>query len=96
MGYGNRKPNGSWFRLGFPSGYVADVLQVLEALVEAGAGRDPRLAHAIEWLLAQQDARGRWANRYGYAGKMWVDIDRPGAPSPWVTLRACRVLRAIA
>jgi hypothetical protein len=27
---------------------------------------------------------------------MWVDIDRPGAPSPWVTLRACRVLRAIA
>ena len=96
MGYGNRKPNGSWFRLGFPSGYVADVLQVLEAFVEAGAGRDPRLAHAIEWLLAQQDEHGRWANRYAYAGKMWVDIDRPGAPSPWVTLRACRVLRAIA
>ena len=96
MGYGNKKPNGSWFRLGFPSGYVADVLQVLEALVEAGAGRDPRLADAIEWLLAQQDAHGRWADRYAYAGKMWVDIDRPGAPSPWVTLRTCRVLRAIA
>jgi len=95
MGYGNRKPNGSWFRLGFPSGYVADVLQVLEGLVEAGAGLDPRLAHAVEWLLAQQDAQGRWANRYPYAGKMWVDIDRPGRPSPWVTLRACRVLRAV-
>jgi hypothetical protein len=95
MGYGNAKPNGSWFRLGFPSGYVADVLQALEALVEAGAGRDPRLANAVEWLLAQQDERGRWANRYPYAGKMVVDIDPPGAPSPWVTLRACRVLRAI-
>ena len=95
MGYGNTKPNGSWFRLGFPSGYVADVLQVLEALVEAGAGGDPRLANAVGWLLAQQDAHGRWANRYAYAGKMWVDIDAPGAPSRWVTLRACRVLRAI-
>jgi hypothetical protein len=96
MGYGNTKPNGSWFRLGFPSGYVADVLQVLEAVVEAGAGRDPRLDHAIEWILAQQDGDGRWANRYAYAGKMIVDIDAPGAPSRWVTLRACRVLRAAA
>ncbi len=95
MGWGNTKPNGSWFRLGFPSGYVTDVLQVLEALVEAGAGGDPRLAAAVEWLLGQQDDQGRWANRYPYTGKMWIDIDRPGAPSRWVTLRACRVLRAI-
>ena len=95
MGWGNTKPNGSWFRLGFPSGYVTDVLQVLEALVEAGAGSDPRLARAVEWLLAQQDDQGRWANRYPYTGKLWLDIDAPGAPSCWVTLRACRVLRAI-
>jgi len=95
MGYSNSKPNGSWFRLGFPSGYVTDVLQVLEALAEAGAGRDPRLAHAVDWLLSQQDDEGRWANRYAYAGKMVVDIDVPGTPSRWVTLRACRVLRAV-
>jgi hypothetical protein len=95
MGWGNTKPNGSWFRLGFPSAYVTDVLQVLEALVEAGAGRDPRVGHAVEWLLEQQDDHGRWANRYAYAGKMVVDIDAPGAPSRWVTLRACRALRAI-
>ncbi|HSW43549.1 MAG TPA: nitrogen fixation protein NifH [Patescibacteria group bacterium] len=96
MGYGNRKPNGSWFKLGFPSGYVTDVLQVLEALCEAGAAGDPRLGPAIDWLLAQQDDRGRWVNRYAYAGKMAVDIDVPGQPSRWVTLRACRVLKAVA
>lgn len=95
MGYGNTKPNGSWFRLGFPSGYVTDVLQVLEALCDAGAAGDPRLAPAIGWLLAQQDDRGRWANRYAYAGKMVVDIDVQGRPSGWVTLRACRVLKAV-
>ena len=96
MGYGSTKPNGSWFRLGFPSGYVTDVLQVLEALCEAGAAGDPRLDHAVDWLLGQQDEQGRWANRYAYAGKMVVDIDEPGRPSKWVTLRACRVLRAAA
>lgn len=96
MGYGMTKPNSSWFKLGFPSGYVTDVLQVLEALCEAGAAGDRRLTHAVDWLLAQQDAQGRWANRYAYNGKMVVDIDEPGRPSKWVTLRACRVLRAVA
>lgn len=96
MGYGNSKPNGSWFRIGFPSGYVTDVLQVLEALCEAGAAGDPRLGPAIDWLLAQQDDHGRWANRYAYVGKMVVDIDAQGEPSKWVTLRACRVLKAVA
>ena len=90
------KPSGSWFRLGFPSGYVTDVLQVLEALCEAGAAGDPRLGPALDWLLAQQDEQGRWANRYAYQGKMVVDIDRAGQPSKWVTLRACRVLKAVA
>lgn len=95
MGYGQTKPNGSWFRLGFPSAYVTDVLQVLEACCEAGHAGDPRLRSAVSWLLDQQVAPGRWANRYDYAGKMLVDIDTQGAPSRWVTLRACRVLKAV-
>ena len=49
----------------------------------------------MDWLLSQQDADGRWANRHAYAGKMIVDIDTPGQPSRWVTLRACRVLKAV-
>jgi hypothetical protein len=96
MGWGATKPSGSWFRLGFPSGYVADVLQVLEALCEAGAAADPRLTNAVEWLLSQQDGEGRWANRYAYQGKLAAPIDRPNEPSRWVTLRACTVLKAVA
>lgn len=84
----------AWFKPGFPSGYVADVVQVLEALAQAGRAPDPRAAHAIEWLLDKQNADGRWRNEYPYAGKLWAEIDRKGAPSKWVTLRACRVLRA--
>ncbi len=94
MGWGNTTPSSSWFRLGFPSGYVADVLQVLEVLAELGHARDGRLAASYEWLVGQQDADGRWLNRYAYNRKTWVDVERQGAPSKWVTLRACTVLRA--
>jgi hypothetical protein len=96
MGWGNTRPSGSWFRLGFPSGYVTDVLQTLEVLCELDHGHDPRLAHAVEWLLDKSDADGRWRNEYAYHGKTWIDFECQGLPSKWVTLRACRVLRSVA
>jgi hypothetical protein len=90
---GNRvSPN--WFKLGFPSGYVADVLQNLEVLAELGHAEDPRLAHAVEAVLARQDGRGRWKNEKAYERLTWVPFERQRSPSKWVTLRACRVLRA--
>jgi hypothetical protein len=84
----------SWFKLGFPSGYVADVLQNLEVLCELGHARDPRLSRALELVLSKQGPRGRWANEYAYRGKLWADVDAPRSPSKWVTLRACSVLRS--
>jgi hypothetical protein len=93
-GWGNTRPSGSWFKLGFPSGYVADVLQNLEVLAELGHARDGRLANAVDWLVANQDELGRWTNEYAYNGKTWVNVERQGEPSKWVTLRACRFLRS--
>lgn len=84
----------NWTKLGFPSGYVADSLQGLEALADLGRVRDPRAAPALEMVLAKQDAEGRWRNEYDYRGKLWANVDTPGRPSKWVTLRACRVLKA--
>ncbi len=87
------KPSAAWFKLGFPSGYVSDVLQNLEVLCELGHARDPRLATALAWVEGQQ-RDGFWSNRYSYNGKTVVDIERQGRPSKWVTLRACTVLKA--
>jgi hypothetical protein len=95
MGWGNTRPSRSWFKLGFPSGYVTDVLQNLEVLAELGHGDDPRLHSALAWLLAKQDGLGRWRNEYAYNGKTWVDFEPQGRASKWVTLRAVRVLRAV-
>ena len=94
-GYGNVKPSQSWFKLGFPSGYVADVLQNLTVLCELGFAKDVRLQPAIEWLLSKQDQTGRWRNQYAYNGKTWVDFERQGQLSKWVTLRACSVLKMV-
>jgi hypothetical protein len=85
--------NSSWFKFGYPLGYVTDVLLNLEALVEAGCGGDPRLEEAVALVLAKQDEQGRWNMTYSYNSKMWADIEEKGKPSKWVTLRAARMLK---
>lgn len=92
----DRPPSRSWFQLGYPLGYVTDVLQNLEALTALGCGGDPRLAGALAWLLSKQDSQGRWKMEYSYNGKMWQDVEQKGHPSKWVTLRALRVLKRTA
>jgi hypothetical protein len=94
MGY-STKPSQSWFRFGYPIGYVTDVLQNLEVLTALGVGADPRLRPAVDLVLGQADASGRWALRYTYNGKMWADVERKREPSKWVTLRALRVLKRV-
>jgi hypothetical protein len=88
------KPSTSWFKFGFPVFYVTDVLQIAEALAEAGYGGDPRLAAAYDLILSKRDKDGRWKMEYSYQGKTWVDVEEKGRPSKWVTLRAMRALKA--
>jgi hypothetical protein len=95
MGWGNTQPSRSWFKLSFPSGYVADVLQNLEALCELGFAGDSRLTLALRWLLSRQDRQGRWRNQYAYNRKTWTDFEKQGQPSKFVTLRACGVLKMV-
>ena len=90
------KPSGNWWKFGFPVFYVTDLLQVVEALVALGYGSDPRLANALQLILDKQDAGGRWALEYDYTGKTWADFGPKKQPNKWVTLRALRVLSAVA
>ena len=87
------KPSGNWWKFGFPVFYVTDLLQNVEALVRLGLGQDPHLASAINIIREKQDADGRWALEYDYAGKTWVDFGKKKQPNKWVTLRAAWVLK---
>ena len=90
------KPSGNWWKFGFPVFYVTDLLQIVEALVALGYGDDPRLSNALELIRDKQDVHGRWPLEYDYTGKTWVDFGPKKGPNKWVTLRALRVLKAVA
>jgi hypothetical protein len=89
------KPSQNWWKFGFPVFYVTDLLQLVEALVALGHGNDSRLSRALTLIREKQDAHGRWALDYDYAGKTWVDFGAKKQPNKWVTLRALRVLKAV-
>jgi hypothetical protein len=94
MGYAT-KPNGSWFKFGYPLGYVTDVLRNAEVLTALGRGKDRRLRNLGELILKKRGSDGRWRLEYSYAGKTWFDVGAKGAPSKWVTLRARRALKGM-
>ena len=93
LGFGSSgQPSRNWWKFGFPNFYVADILQIAEALASLGYGKDPRLANALEIIRNKQDSQGRWSLEYDYKGKTWVDFGPKKQPNKWVTLRALRVL----
>jgi hypothetical protein len=89
------KPSGNWWKFGFPVFYVTDILQIAEALVALGYGKDSRLANTIKYIREKRDSQGRWPLEYDYTGKTWIDFGPKKQPSKWVTLRALRVLQAV-
>jgi hypothetical protein len=90
------KPSGNWWKFGFPVFYVTDILQIAEALVGLGFGKDPRLANTLELIRSKQDEEGRWLLEYNYDGKTWLRFGKMKEPNQWVTLRALRVLKKTA
>jgi hypothetical protein len=84
----------NWFKLGFPLGYRADVLEAMTVLAEAGYGYHETVQAGVEWLLAKRDEEGRWGLEH-LPGKMWTSFGRVGQPNKWVTLRALRLLKAL-
>jgi len=95
--YPNRnRVSSDWIKFGYPLSYTSDILEALEVLARLGHARDPRLASAVEFMLSKQDGQGHWKLEHTLNGKMWADIEQKGKPSKWVTLRALRVLKAVA
>jgi hypothetical protein len=80
-------------RMTFPPRWRHDILRGLDHFYAAGATADDRLVDAIGVLRSRQDARGRWPLDRPHPGAVWFDMEVPGQPSRWNTLRALRVLR---
>jgi hypothetical protein len=89
------KPSRDWWKFGFPVFYITDILQLTQAMIALGYGRDPRLSNAIILIDAKKDSLGRWPLEFNYTGKTWVDFGAKNQPNPWVSIRALKALKEI-
>jgi hypothetical protein len=79
--------------LSYPSRWRYDILRALDHFRDAGAGYDQRMEDALTVLLSKRRADGRWPLQARHPGQTHFEMERPGAPSRWNTLRALRVLK---
>lgn len=89
------KPSGNWWKFGFPVFYITDLLQLAEAFIGLGYGKDKRLSNTLRLIREKQNERGQWLLEYDYTGKTWLDFGKKKQPNEWVTLRALRALKAV-
>jgi hypothetical protein len=82
-----------WRLFSFPPRWHYDVLRGLDYLSDARVAPDDRWSEALELLREKQTADGRWPLQNRHVGKEHFQMEKPGKPSRWNTLRALRVLR---
>jgi len=78
--------------LSWPSRWRYDILRALDYFRAAGCRYDTRMDDAMEVLARKQQADGRWPLQARHPGQVHFDMEKPGGPSRWNTLRALRVL----
>jgi hypothetical protein len=76
----------------FPPRWRYDFLRGLNYFQACNAKKDERMKDAIELLKSKQKPDGRWMMNTGMTGRKFFDLEKPGQPSRWNTLRAMRVL----
>jgi hypothetical protein len=64
------------------------LLEVVLLIGEARASYDEVIEEGLQLILSKRGKDGMWRMVGGLNGKMHADLDRKGAPSPWITYRA--------
>lgn len=77
----------------FPARWYFDILRALDYFQAAGTEYDPRMQDALEVLLKKRRKDGKWPVQGKKSGQVHFDMERPGQPSRWNTLRALRVFK---
>jgi hypothetical protein len=80
-------------RFSFPPRWHYDIMRALDYFQACGTPRDERMEDAIAIVKAKQRKDGRWPLQNRHAGRTYFEMEQPGRPSRWNTLRALRVLR---
>lgn len=79
-------------RFSFPPRWHFDALRGLEHFAAVEAAPDERLADAVNLVRTKRRRDGTWPLQNRHAGRTYFDMEQPGQPSRWNTVRALRVL----
>jgi hypothetical protein len=85
--------NKDFLMLRFPARWHYNILRALDYFQDAGVAWDERMRPACEVLLKKRRADGRWPLQANYTGALHFEMEKPGQPSRWNTLRVLRVLK---
>lgn len=77
----------------FPPRWHYDILMALDYFQACNAERDKRLHDAMELLRKKRRKEGTWNLQNRHPGKTFFEMEQPGKPGRWNTLRALRVLK---
>ena len=80
-------------RFAFPPRWRYDVMRALDFLQEIKAHKDKRFKEAIDLLIKKRTKEGYWRLQGKHSGRVFFDMEIPGGPSRWNTLRALRILK---
>ena len=82
-----------FLRLPYPSRWHYDILRALDYFQYSETPWDDRMSPAINVLLNKRNSDSTWNLQANHPGKIHFEMERPGKPSRWNTLRAMRVLK---
>jgi hypothetical protein len=85
--------NTNFLKLYYPGRWYYDILKVMDYFQLANAKYDKRMNEAIEVILRKRTKEGLWKQASKHPGKTHFEMEEPGNPSRWNTLRAMRVLK---
>jgi len=79
--------------LSYPSGWKYDILRALDYFQFADIAYDERMQDAIDVIQKKQNKFGTWNLQAHHPGQLHFQMEKPGKPSRWNTLRVLRVLK---
>jgi hypothetical protein len=82
----------NFLMLSYPGRWFYDILRALDYLRAAGVEYDPRMQDALDVLTSKRRKDGAWPLQRKISGLTHFDMEKPGQPSRWNTLRALRVM----
>jgi hypothetical protein len=80
--------------LSYPFRWKYDILRALDWFAREGRPYDPRMEEALDILKAKRRKDGSWLLQNRHPGASHFEMEEPGSPSRWNSLRAMRSLRA--